>query len=334
MASLNINLKLMILNAENLFLLFDKPPLAQYTSLSENEWQKLSTSIYDNKPLHKCRALAHSITEIAPDIIALSEVGGLESLSNFNNLFLGGTYSPALIEGNSDRHIDVGFLIKKGLPFYFDLITNKNYLLNFLYPHEQPPEGQTPSTQGHKFSRDCAELWLFDQNRDKPFLLILNTHLKSPLDKEGVDPNGFSRRQAELRSLVDIYNLNQAKHDIPILVVGDFNGNASSTNTAPEFTDLYLKTPLKDAMEIAGVLPTDRNTFYHIRNNTKTEGRQIDYCFLNPKAWPLLDSANTYIYRYKDALGFRPLAPQTLEEKQNLPSDHYPVVITLQNLKI
>lgn len=152
-----IQLKFCLLNAENLFLLFDKTPTADDLKLDEVQWQKLSNSIYPNKPLAKCKALAQIFQEIKADIIMFCEVGGLESLKNFNLLFLNNEYSTALIEGNSDRNIDVGFLIKKNLPFYFDLASNKNRSINFLYTHEKnlkaPPE--------NKLSRDCVELKLF-----------------------------------------------------------------------------------------------------------------------------------------------------------------------------
>ena len=112
-----LNLKFALLNAENLFLLFDKKPDAHVLKLEEVQWQKLSTSVYENKPLRKLLELQKVILEINPDILMLCEVGGEESLKNFNELFLGNQYYTALMEGNSDRNIDIGFLIKKSLPF-------------------------------------------------------------------------------------------------------------------------------------------------------------------------------------------------------------------------
>lgn len=340
------NIKLVVLNAENLFLLFDKEPFSRpltegQLNMPESEWQKFSTSIYENKPLQKTKMLADSIKDMNPDIVALSEVGGVESLKNFNELFLDGKYSPVLVEGNSDRNIDVGFLVRKGLAYYYDLVSNKNRPINFLYPHEKQSQASGhptgPLAKGltsHKFSRDCVELWLFQKDRHKPFMIILLTHLKSPLDKDGVDPMGVERRTAELKTLVDIYNDLQSKYDIPIAVAGDFNGNASTQNTDAEFQDLYLKTPLKDALEIAQALPSDRATFYHVRNNGKSEGRQIDYCFLNPKLWNHVETAQTFVYRYKDAMGFKSVAPTTLDEKLRAPSDHYPLQVYLTKIPI
>ena len=205
-----LNLKFCFLNAENLFLMFDGvPSKLELPNLSESKWQRLSTSTYENKPLQKCLDLAKSLKEINADIVMLCEVGGFESLKNFNDLFLDETYSPALTEGNSNRNIDVGFLVRKNMDFYFDLQSNKHRSINYLYPHERdslktnyPINLAMPSAMSHKFSRDVAELRLFKKNIEKPFLLILLTHLKSRLDPEGIDPGGFERRQAELKTLI------------------------------------------------------------------------------------------------------------------------------------
>lgn len=340
-----VNLKLCFLNAENLFLMFDHAPGPEALSLTETQWQRLSISIYENKPLAKCQALAKAIKEIDADIFMLCEVGGFESLKNFNELFLGGSYSPALTEGNSKRNIDVGFLVRKNLNFYFDLQSNKHRPINYLYPHEREsiktnysvtsvPNTKAPNPS-HKFSRDVAELRLFQRNVDKPFLGILLTHLKSRLDPEGIDPRGFERRQAELKTLLEIYKDFTTKHPrVPMIVAGDFNGNATRTETDEEFKPLYETTDLKDVLELTNASTESRATFYQVRNAGKTEGRQIDFCFLSTDAAPLLKPGSAYVYRYKDEFGMDYGAPMTLEAKLRLPSDHYPLVFEIENVKI
>lgn len=337
-----LNLKFSFINAENLFLLFDEIPTAEALTLDEAKWQRLSTSVYENKPLDKCLELAKSLKEINADIVMLCEVGGMESLKNFNDLFLNGTYSAILSEGNSNRNIDVGFLIRKNLPFYFDLQSNKHRLINYLYPHERDslnskyPVSSVKSTPpSHKFSRDVAELRLFKKDVEKPFLGILLTHLKSRLDPEGIDPGGFERRQAELLTLIDIHKEFLDKHpDAPVMVVGDFNGNASLVDTDVEFKPLYEKTELKDVLELAGLTPENRATFYKVRSTSRTEGRQIDFCFLPPSLFHHLKEKSAYVYRYKDEFGMNSGIPMTLDAKLKLPSDHYPIVFEIENLKI
>ena len=326
-----IRLKIALLNAENLFLLFDQPVTGDLNQLAEIDWQKLSGSVYQNKSLKKSHALAHVIKEINADIIMFCEVGGHESIKNFNELFLNSEYSCALIEGNSNRHIDVGFLIRKTADYYFDLMSNKNRAINFLYPHERNPALHLPS---HKFSRDVAELKLFKKNKDQPFLIFLLTHLKSRLDHDGIDPQGFERRQAELNTLLDIYNETKQKYPkTPIIVGGDFNGNASRNQTDVEFQKIYSSTDLDDVLELAKVPQDIRASYYQIKNN-RTEGKQIDYCFISELLMSALKPNSAHIYRYKDHMGLEIDRPQTIDAKLNLPSDHYPLVFELENLKI
>lgn len=335
------NLKLCLLNAENLFLLFDTLPTGDFTNLKEYQWQRLSTSVYENKSLKKSMDIAKALKEINADIIMFCEVGGFESLKNFNLLFMDDAYSPCLIEGNSDRNIDVGFLIRKGLPFYFDLQSNKNRHINYLYPHERQsldtgyPVKGGKVTVSHKFSRDVAELRLFTTSADKPSMIIMLAHLKSRLDPERIDPNGFERRHAELKTMIDIYQELEAQNpDVPVIIAGDFNGNASRQNTDEEFKDIYSRTGLLDIFEIAGLGIDDRATFYQVRNGGRAEGRQIDFVFIPPNLAPQIKTGGSLVHRYKDEFGTAHSIPKNMDAKLNLPSDHYPLVFEIENLKL
>lgn len=325
----SIDLKCIFLNAENFFFFLDQDLPARFLEMSENEWQTQSKSLYKNKPLKKIRELTNLVDEQDPDIIMLAEVGGEESLRNWNRYFLKDRYSVALIEGNSDRSIDIGYLVHKRCPFHFSIETNKNRSLNFLYPHERNLQDNRNIV--HKFSRDVAELHLFTSNKDKPFFVFLLAHLKSPLDPQGIDPYGKERRRAELETLLEIY-LEHQKLQVPMAVVGDFNGIASRNQTEPEFTSLYTKTDLIDIFDLQGISPENRATFHTIKSNGKVESRQIDYCFLSNKAQKLLKAGSAKVLPYKNELGqFH--QPKTMAEKELLPSDHYPIVFELVSLK-
>ncbi len=335
--SSEIDLKFLLFNAENLFLLFDKTPPPEFMSYDETQWQTLSASIYENKSLQKIKEIVKILKETQPQIIMLCEVGGPESLNNFNHYFLNNEYSPALIEGNSDRNIDVGFLIKKNQNFYFDLQTNKNRSIGYLYPHERESLQNitVKPQQSHKFSRDVAELHLFTQDVNKPFLIILLTHLKSRLDPERIDPNGFERRKAELQTLIEIYQELKIKNpSIPIVISGDFNGHAGKVNTDDEFQSIYTATDWLDVLEIAQIPIDQRHTYYQVRHPMRPEGRQIDFCFLSEIAQKHLKKNSSMVYRYKDDFGFALDIPQNLDAKSKLPSDHYPIVFELEKLKV
>lgn len=315
-----------LFNVENFYLLFDTlPSPGSFETLSEKQWQMLSSSIYENKSLYKCTQMAKTFLDINADVYMLCEVGGIETLQNFSKLFLNDTYHPCLVEGNSNRHLDVGFLIKKSAPFYFDISTNRNRPIHFLYSVEV----NNPPFASHKFSRDVAELRLFTKDREKPFLMILHCHLKSPRDQDRIDPNGFERRQAELKELMQIYLETEKKFNsqLPILVSGDFNGTAASQETEPEFKPIYELTQLKESLEIAQTPKEYCSTFYQTKPGGYTRGRQIDYIFMNPTVQPFFQ--NSFVYKFKDHIGKELDPPMNMIDKLKLPSDHYPVVLDI-----
>lgn len=128
----------------------------------------------------------------------------------------------------------------------------------------------------------------------------------------------------------------EKKHQgqVPIAVAGDFNGNASRVETDKEFESLYTETKLKDVCDLAGLEPDKSMTFYQVGRSSKTEGKQLDYCFLSPQLAPYLDPTSVQVFRYKDHLGQAFDPPSTLEAKMNLPSDHYPLVFNLKNIPL
>ena len=325
-----LSLKVMLFNAENLFLLSDKTLTSDDLLKTEPQWQSLSTSLFENKPLAKLFAIQKLIEETQPDLIALCEVGGLESLNNFNRLFLAEGYFPLLLEGNSNRNIDIGFLLKKNYPYYFDLISNKNRNLKLELPTEKAPE------KGYKFSRDVAELHLFKTRRDQPFFVFLLTHLKSRLDPNHVDPNGFLRRQAEVKELLQIYKETQHRFSssIPTIVAGDFNGMAQKLSPDTEFAPLYTDSDLLDVCELAGLPVQSRATFYQFQRHGRVDGRQIDFAFLSSAAQKFLLKESVQVYRYKDELGLPAEPPMTLDGKYKFPSDHYPLVFSLIDIPV
>lgn len=330
-----LQLKLGLYNLENLFLLLDQEVPEHYHKMNEAQWQKLSSSVYDPKPLAKCQQIAAIITENNPDIMMLCEVGGIESLNNFNKLFLENKYNIAMMEGNSDRNIDVGFLIKKEAGFFFDIASNRLRPLNYLYPHETTSKktGYPIKGQSQYFSRDCAELRLFTKSKESPFLIILLTHLKSRLDPERIDPGGVERRAAELRTCVEIYKELKAQYkDTPIVFSGDMNGFAGKPNTDAEFLPIYAETDLQDVLELANVSADKRSTFYQIKNGGKTEGKQIDYCFVSNNLCDKVVKTDAHVYRYKDRFGSALDLPKSIDEKLKLASDHYPLFFNLENI--
>ncbi len=336
-------------NVENLFLYFDHCFVQDPKSLTKDQWRRMSSALVENKPLEQVLELASAIENTNPDFVLLSEVGGSESLANFSHYFLEDRYVPHLLEGNSDRGIDIGFLVKRGLPFKYDMVSHRNRPLDFQYPHEkQSSETGYRAARSHRFSRDVVELRVFED--EQPVLVLINVHLKSPLDKDRIDPGGRDRRKAECEMLVQIYK--EARQEtaeqigaqvgaaklatgsatvpsaVPFVVGGGFNGVAFGPQRDSEFASL-ASTDLRCALDIAGVPEQDRFTWCYFYGNRPGVFRQIDYLLVSPELVARVDSHTTWVYRYRDERGANRLAPRNANEKRLLPSDHFPVVLTL-----
>lgn len=324
-------------NVENLFVLLDHYHGQDLGKVTEKEWQSFSASTTPNKPLRHVRQLASAVRQMNPDILMLCEVGGRESLANFSLHFLNDEYQPHLIEGNSERGIDIGYLVKKSLPFTYDLISHKQRPIDFIYPHERLSQEtgyghlRSAKVKSHKFSRDVLELRVYESSDRPPVLILMQVHLKSPLDRNRIDPGGRDRRKAELDKLVQIYREIQTEYggETPILIGGDFNGSAMLPNPDFEFESIYRETQLKDCLEIAGVAVDERFTFMQIHGNRPSYNRQIDYLLVPPGLAARVNRDETWVFRYRDELGMTMMIPRTLNEKRLLPSDHYPVILTL-----
>lgn len=333
-------IKFLQINAENLFLYLDESVSPeQLETLNEKQWQALSKASVTLKPLGKLRGLARTILFEDPEFIMVNEVGGLESLDNFNRLFLENRYIPYLIEGNSNRGIDIGYLVHKQLGYKYLLLTHKNRPLNFIYPHEEDlnkyHEKNNQSERKiktHYFSRDISELRVYQGEDQNPKLIIMLVHLKSKLDEDGIDPEGKQRRKAELNTLVDVYNERRKEFPkVPVMVVGDFNGWARRTGTDPEFAQLYKATDLLDTLEVAGVPHDQRCTQLQILRAGGQIKLQIDYMFLSPELHDLVIKEHCYVAPLRNEKGEPYSSPRSLDERLLLPSDHYPVVATLKN---
>lgn len=323
-------------NLENFFVYMDYPIQTSLDKISETDWQKQSISTFDNKSLENIREIARCMRDIDADVYVLCEVGGVESINNFAKHFLNNEYRAFSIEGNSDRGIDLAYLVKSNLPFRCELRTHKDRSIDFLYPHERQGVlgGYLDPKHSLKFSRDVLELRLFAESATEPEIILLNVHLKSQLDKDNIDPLGKDRRKAELEKLLDIYAeiLNEFDQRVPVLVAGDFNGIASKNMTDPEFLSLHQKTDLQDAFDLAEIPAEKRVTQLQFSPSGKCWKKQFDYIFVSSKLRNRVLAEETFVYRFKDSFGSEMNLPSTLSEKRRLASDHYPVVTTLTRL--
>ena len=260
-------------NIENLFIYMDRFLEENLETLTENQWQSLSMASIKNKPLKKLKQIREVITDISPDILMLNEVGGKASLDHFIHYFLDDCFYSQIIEGNSDRGIDVAYLIRKGLPFDSHINTYKDKPIPLTHPSDL-------TSQKYYFSRDVSELRLYEKESDELKFVFLLTHLKSKLDPENIDPLGRRRREAEVKALVEIYKkISQKTPHIPIVIAGDFNGCVQKDQFDPEYLDFVNQTDLVDVFDICSVELRERMTQIQFQKHKEPSHLQLDYIF-------------------------------------------------------
>lgn len=320
-----MNIKFLTWNLENFFLL------------------PATSGTYFPKPKEKVQAIANVFKDIEPDIAFLMEVGGLASLDHFNEKFLNEDYRVFLKKGNSNRGIEIGYLIKRSFlkrhNVLADLIGHANKPINFLYPHEHQQnkkaliKGQKHRHHSHRMSRDLAELRLYHQedcNKEHPLLIFLGVHLKSKLDKDGIDWQGTKRRKAELSYCLDIYQKREKEFrgQCPLFFTGDFNGECHKTKLDPEFSELAQISGLWDFTDHLNFPREECASFIGMDKAKKPFPLQLDYFFYHERWNNFIDAAHSGFYRYRNDEGMPFPLPQNPGARFALPSDHYPLVTT------
>src|SRR3989339_291725 len=318
-------MKICSFNVENLFL---HNALAKIPSASQYE-----------KSAEKLEALAKTMQMINADIFMLSEIGGIYSLELFNTKYLNNEYVPSLIPGNSERGIELAYLIKKKFKFFWQHKTHKDRNINF-----------DPSIK-YTFSRDVAELRLYPTSPDlpnsRPIMILLLVHLKSQLDSTGpainqIDRGGKLRRTAEAQTLMEIYkelvdefnNPSRSSNlpEVPICMAGDFNGNAQRKTCDSEFATIYKENSLADLLELIQIPIEQRISLTYFVDATKFLN-QFDYFFVPLSLRSEIVRSESGVAAQIDVNGLRVenISVSSEEIKRKLPSDHFPIVLTLRN---
>jgi endonuclease/exonuclease/phosphatase family metal-dependent hydrolase len=246
-------LKIATFNAENFYLLLDRDySPAEFAALDDDQVQAMNASIYNpNKNLENIATIARTIRAHDFDFVAMVEVGGLETLRNFNRYYLDQRYDCFLHEENSRRGIFVGALVKKGR---FHRVRARNV--------------------GGSFSRNLLELRLHLGPVELRFYVL---HLKSHFGLE----NGIEIRRQEVEQLCRIL---PSRHCV---VMGDFNGILIPGQHQFEF-EPFLALPFRDVLEAMGVPPEERITHYFFA--PEPHFNQLDYIFCS-NDMQILDAA-------------------------------------------
>lgn len=283
-----------------------------FSQLNEYQWQQFTTSIYGNKELSKVLDITRAVQDIYPDILMLVEVGGRESLVNFNKYFLNQKYSVYHAPSNSDRGIDVGYLVKKSLPYEFRLKAfTKIKLTNRKLP-----------------ARGFFRLEMLDNrlgNQQKKLAIIL-THLKSKLDLKNEDFEGRDQRQAEVNFLIKQIKKHQGKY--PLLIAGDLNGIIFKEQTEPELMG-FAQNNMFDVLELLDRPLDERYTYAYFNSSTKRFGMQLDYILTHQAYRNQIIHDGTRVYHFKTVNGKEMGMPDNRLQQSYFPSDHFPLLLEL-----
>lgn len=261
------------------------------------------------KNLKHLQQISYLVFKTNPEVLLLNEVGGLESLEIWNEKFLENSYHPFWHQSLSNRGIDPGALVKK------EILENYSILSSFV------------STG---FTRGVLRLQFFSNssNLSHCLLEIWLVHLKSKLPayhSESKDVFSTKQRQIEVELLCSMYQM----HDeiIPLVVCGDFNGIASGQHREPEFSSIHRRTKLVDPLENGD--QSLRWTTPYLMGN-KMFYNPIDVVFFNPSALSRLIGPPMRL-NFINPQTDQPFAiPKTMNDKKNLPSDHYPLSFKLK----
>ncbi|MDP7321125.1 MAG: hypothetical protein QF441_10980 [Bacteriovoracaceae bacterium] len=290
-------LKILVWNLQDFFLFLDKYTNENLKELSEPQWQLLSSSLKPLKPLQKIFDISHVIQKSQADLCLFTEVGGFESLDNFNRLFLNNKYKPIHYNSNSDRGIDLGALVNPSLQIDSKFHSHKD------------------------FARGVLELSFSYQGHYLHFLL---THLKSKLYRPGEDFEGRTQRDKEVDQLIKIATkILQSKQHFP-LICGDLNGIIYEQDTEPELSKLQQKLDVKDVLNWLEKPLLERSTYFYFTKMNSLTPMQLDYCLIPKKL-------KSYISKKSSILDFSGSYRSHYPTKKNFdePSDHYPLFIEL-----
>ncbi|OHD19917.1 MAG: hypothetical protein A2Y38_01840 [Spirochaetes bacterium GWB1_59_5] len=240
--TMKVPLRIATFNAENFYMLLDREYSQQdFEALSDSEYQGMNASIFNpNKTLGKIAAIAKTILDEDFDFVGLCELGGLETLVNFNKHYLQDRYDCFLHEENSKRGIFVGALVKKGR---FTLVSAENM-------------------QG-AFSRNLMQVTLQGGGTT---LHIFVVHLKA---QHGQDL-GIEQRIAEVDQLCALVKRRRC------VVLGDFNGILIRGENQFEYAP-FLELPFRDVLEAMSVPAHARFSHFYFRGGLNFS--QLDYIF-------------------------------------------------------
>lgn len=244
------------------------------------------------KPQAELRPLYRMVTQVDADLLALQEVGSLDTLRMFNDRLAAPYPHLACVNGNSDRSIHLAVLSR--LPV--TATSHAHLPLQDISGAEWSPAVY--------LQRDLLRVRVTQPDGRR--LVLFNVHLKSRAEKVDSPLSAADIRAAEVRLLVHLVRQYQQQHEADLIVVaGDFNDVPRSEALAP-LTDLPLLDPQGDVLRRMGRNPS---TYWPKRRT------RFDRILVTPQTYERVvpDSPTIHISHMARAA-----------------SDHYPVSLVLR----
>lgn len=254
------------------------------------------------KPQREVNALAKTIDWVAPDLLCMQEVGSLTALQDINSLLKRPFPFIELAETNSNRGIHLGFMSRRPLRLHSHRelpLVDEN--------HEPLSDLASPTATEYsevKLQRDIvvAELTIGGY----PPVFAANVHLKSAGKRPWQTLSPLTVRTAECQALAQVIGKYQTHTpDSPLLVMGDFNDNPTSSAFAA-LDNLALFDPLMREL----VPANPRLSTYWPKRRTR-----IDRILLNKPAKQSYQLGSIRLWGNKRA---------------EVASDHFPLSIDLR----
>jgi endonuclease/exonuclease/phosphatase family metal-dependent hydrolase len=272
-----------------------------------------------SKPEWQQKKIAEIIKTEEPDFLFLQEIEGFEAINQFSNQYLENNYYIFQVKGNDTRGIDNVILMNKKLPFQVEM---------YSFRQNKIIDPNNPSLETAAFSRDFPVLIVRNTEaaaNSEPVLILGGVHLKSQRDR-GSDIGSKLLREKQVEETMKILKKYREQYpNTPIIIGGDFNADLL---TKPEFASLTSDAnfQMTDAFNLLNkqMSGLERTTHtFHPRGGA-TVYSQLDAIMVNK-----INVKEAKIIRYKDG-PIQEQLPQTYQERELNPSDHFPIVVKLE----
>lgn len=282
----------------------------------DGQVQAVKNTYEGQKKEEHTKEIARIIHDTNPDFILLQEIEGRDSLERFNENYLGGEYVFFMPPTNDRREIGVALLIKDDLKFHIRMESFERLSWTNPNGHIEPV-----------FTRNVGLFSVYDPDTHEVVLGIFGLHFKSRRDRKG-DPASVLKRTKEVEETVRAVEKFRAAHPgVPVIVAGDFNSNRDVEELRPFFDELGLhdahsEEHFRNKDEMGRVTHT-----YHPFDEEPVHS-EMDLILVDDLLKSRIFGAD--IYRYRDyALGKPKPMPKTIDERNQNPSDHFPVIVDL-----